>query len=230
MTGPVTPESAGRGRRRLLLALLALVVVVLAVLGVVLLSSGDDSSTAGGPSASRAASSTAAAAATTPGPASTAAAPSTSPSSSAPATGATDGGADLPPALPAVPLDQTAAVGDGATAEVVSIDEIQGHAVGPGNVDGPALRIVVRLDNGTAEGILLDGVSVNLAYGPDRTPASPIDDSSRRPFTGVLSPGDSAEGTYVFTVPEGQRDQLSLEVGYRAGAPVLVFTGAASDR
>jgi hypothetical protein len=230
LTGSVTPESAGRGRRRLLLGLLALVVVVLAVLGVVLLNSDDDSSTADGSSVSAAANSTAtAAAATTPVPAGTATVPSTSPSS-APATGATDGGEDLPPALPAVPLDQTAAVGNGVTASVVSIDEIQGHAVGPGNVDGPALRITVRLDNGTSDGVLLDGVSVNLAYGPDRTPASLIDDSSRRPFTGILSPGDSAEGTYVFTVPADSRDQLSLEVGYQAGAPVLVFTGAASDR
>ena len=213
MTGPVTPESAGRGRRRLLLALLALVVVVLAVLGVVLLSSGDDSSTAGGPSASRAASSTAAAAATTPGPASTAAAPSASPSSSAPATGATDGGADLPPALPAVPLDQTAAAEDGVTATIIGLDAIDGTGSGVGNVDGPALRVTVRLDNGSTASLDLDQVSVDLTYGLDATPASPLDDPSVTYFGGALAPGESAVATSVFSVPAGARESVTVTVG-----------------
>jgi hypothetical protein len=70
-------------------------------------------------------------------------------------------------------------------------------------------------------------VSVSLTSGPDGTPASPLDDPSRAPFAGTVDPGEDAEGVYVFTVPEGDRDVVTLTVGYRAGAPFLVFTGAA---
>ena len=88
-----------------------------------------------------------------------------------------------------------------------------------------ALRVTVRVENGTAEPVALGGVAVNLAYGPDRTPASPLDDPSRRPFATMVEPGESAEGVYVFTVPADERDRVAVEVGYEAGAPLLLFTG-----
>src|SRR3712207_1179832 len=93
------------------------------------------------------------------------------------------------------------------------------------SIAGPALRVTVRVENGTAEPVALGGVAVNLAYGPDRTPASPLDDPSRRPFATMVEPGQSAEGVYVFTVPADARDQVTIEVGYEAGAPLLQFTG-----
>lgn len=31
---------------------------------------------------------------------------------------------------------------------------------------------------------------------------------------------------YVFTVPAGDRDLVTLSVGYQAGAPFMVFTGS----
>ncbi len=97
--------------------------------------------------------------------------------------------------------------------------------MGPGNIAGPALRVTVRVENGTAEPVALGGVAVNLAYGPDRTPASPLDDPSQHPFATMVEPGQSAEGVYVFTVPADARDQVHIEVGYEAGAPLLQFTG-----
>jgi hypothetical protein len=43
----------------------------------------------------------------------------------------------------------------------------------------------------------------------------------------MVEPGQSAEGVYVFTVPvpADARDQVTIEVGYEAGAPLLQFTG-----
>ena len=35
----------------------------------------------------------------------------------------------------------------------------------------------------------------------------------------------SGEGVYVFSVPTDVRDRVTLEVGYQAGAPLLLFTG-----
>ena len=136
---------------------------------------------------------------------------------------------ELPPALPEVALDAAAAVGNGIVATLPSIESIEGSAVGPGNIAGPALRVTVRIQNGTAQPVSLDGVAVNMSYGADRTPASPLDDPSRRPFSGMVAPGESGEGVYVFTVPADARDSVTVEVGYQAGAPLLLFTGPVAE-
>ncbi|SHN70786.1 hypothetical protein SAMN05660350_01783 [Geodermatophilus obscurus] len=135
--------------------------------------------------------------------------------------------AELPPGLPAVALDGTAAVGDGVTGTVESLEATEGTATGPGNVAGPAVRVTVRLANGTAEPVSFDGAVVTLAHGAEQVPASPLDDPSARPFSGVVDPGDSAVGVYVFTVGQDARGAVTVSVGYRPGAPYLVFTGAA---
>ena len=133
----------------------------------------------------------------------------------------------LPPSLPAVALDATAAVGDGVTGSLQSLDAVEGTATGPGNVAGPALRVTVRLENGTAGPVSLDGAVVTMAHGAAQTPASPLDDPAAVPLSGVLEPGDSAVGVYVFTVADDARETVTVSVGYRPGAPYLVFTGAA---
>jgi hypothetical protein len=92
-------------------------------------------------------------------------------------------------------------------------------------VNGPALRVTVRIENGTDQPIELDGVATNLSYGADRTPASPLADDSERPFSGTLAAGASADAVYVFSVPADARDTVTVEVGYTAGAPLLQFTG-----
>ncbi|MCF6509013.1 hypothetical protein E9549_16595 [Blastococcus sp. MG754426] len=143
-------------------------------------------------------------------------------------TGPTEDVDEPPPSLPEVALDAPAAVGNGVVATVASVEAIEGTGVGPGNIAGPALRVTVRIENGTPEAVSLDGVAVNLAYGDDRTPASPLDDPSRRPFTGMVEPGGSGEGVYVFSVPTDVRELVTVEVGYQAGAPLLLFTGSAA--
>jgi hypothetical protein len=143
------------------------------------------------------------------------------------ATGPTGDADALPSALPAVSLDQDASTDDGISASVVSLEAVDGTGSGVGNVSGPALRVTLQLVNGSAEPVALDFVSVNLTYGADRTPASPLDDPSAAWFSGVLEPGDAAQGVYVFTVPSQDRDLVSVAVGSRAGAPYLIFEGAA---
>ena len=142
-------------------------------------------------------------------------------------TGPTSDATALPPSLPAVPLDEPAAVGNGITAVVSSLEAIEGTAQGPGNVAGPALRATVRITNGTADPVSLDAVVVDLATGPELTPASPLDDPSELPFSGTAAPGETVAGVYVFTVPADDREAVTLSVGYQAGAPFLVFTGSA---
>jgi hypothetical protein len=225
MTTVPTPPAWTR-RRLLLAAGVAAVLVALVTLALVLTGSGDGgSASATEPTADP----TAAA-----GPESAAAPTSAVDEPVAPApptpepTGPTEHADDLPPSLPAVGLDQPAAVGNGITATVASLEAISGTAQGPGNVSGPALRATVRITNGTAGPVSLDAVVVDLATGPDRSPASPLDDPSELPFRGTVAPGETAEGVYVFTVPVEDREAVTLSVGYQAGAPFLVFTGSAA--
>jgi hypothetical protein len=143
------------------------------------------------------------------------------------ATGPTSDANMLPVALPPVGLDEPASSGDGVRAEVRSVVAIDGSGSGPGNISGPALRVTLELTNGTVSPVALDFMSVGLAHGSDRTPASPLNDPSAAPFTGTLEPGATGEGVYVFSVPEEDRELVTVSVGYRAGAPFMVFTGSA---
>ncbi|MGY1841495.1 MULTISPECIES: hypothetical protein [unclassified Modestobacter] len=224
----------GRRRRRAVIAALAvLVVAALVVLGAVITGDDDGTATPDGTSSSAAesvptdgsADGTAGAEPSEP----TAAAPEEAPTPSTganPATPPADS-AELPPALPVVSLDEPVVV-DGLTASLSLIEAIEGRATGPGDVAGPAVRVTVRIDNPTDGELSLDGVSVNLFHGPDRTPASPLADPSRSPFGGTLPSGDAAEGVYVFSVPTDARSDVTVEVGYRAGAQLAAFTGAVS--
>lgn len=219
------PLVSSRGRV-LAVAGAGLLVVLLVVLAIVL--GGDDDAPAtdrGGQGSGQAG---AGSGATSAAP-SSAAPPTSDPAPAAPApevdgpvAGSVD---DLPPSLPQVGLDETAAVGDGVAVAVASVQRFQGSGVGPGNVAGPALRVTIRLTNGTADPVDLDAVAVHAGYGPDVTPAPDLEDVSRLPFSGTLAPGATAEGTYVFSVPASRLDPAVIEVGYRPGAPLALFVG-----
>lgn len=141
---------------------------------------------------------------------------------------APEGAESLPPALPPVALDETSTAEDGTAVTVTEVEAIDGTGIGAGNVGGPALRVGVRIENGSAEPIALDGVVVDLFHSGATTPGSPLDDPSRRPLSGTLEPGASAEGAYVFSVPGEGRDRVRVSVAYRPGSPFLVFEGSAA--
>jgi hypothetical protein len=219
---PKTPTDTGRNRRRAVLG--ALVVVLVAALIALALGLTDDraasSATDDGASATTAAGPTVAPA---PAEATGTGVPSV-PVTPEP-TGPTDDVDQPPPSLPEVPLDAPAAVGNGIVATLPSIEAVQGEASGPGNVNGPALRVTVRITNGTDQDVSLAGVATNLYHGADRTPASPLDDASQQPLAGTVAAGETADGVYVFSVPADDRAAVTVEVGYQAGAPLLLFTG-----
>ncbi len=211
--GPAPP------RRRLLLAGAAAVLcVVLAVLAVLAGRAGDD-----GTAADAAGTPTASVPTEVVRPTGTVPPPPPTPEP----TGPTEDAAALPPSLAPVALTEEAAVGNGVTATVEDLEAVQGSAQGPGQVAGPAVRVTVRIVNGTDAPVSLDAVAVDVTTGPDASPASPLEDVSAVPFTGTVGPGGSAVGAYVFTVPADQRDAVTVAVGYQAGAPYLVFTGPA---
>lgn len=222
--GPARPAARWDRRRLLLAAGAALLVVALVV--AVATTRADDTEKV--PSA--AGSSPSAAAPASPSTSSGSTAPGSATPTTAPAPETTVAGPDdqLPPALEPVRLDAQRPVGDGTLVSLPAIEAVQGSGEGPGNVAGPALRVTVRIANDGDREISLGGVSVNLFYGPDATPASPLDDSSSRSFFGRLAPGEEVDGIYVFNVPAGAREAVTIDVGYRPGAPRVVFAGRAA--
>ena len=225
-TGPTRRPRTGRSRRQLLFGVGGAVLVALVALVLVLTVGGgggdDDTAAAATPGATSSAAPATPPEATPTAPGETVAPPPSTPTP----TGPTEDVDEPPPSLPEVPLDAPAAVGNGVVATIGSVEAIDGTAVGPGNIAGPALRVTVRIENGTPGALSLDGVAVNLSHGAERTPASPLDDPSQVPFVGTVEAGATAQGVYVFSVPAGVRDLVTVEVGYQAGAPLLLFTGA----
>ncbi len=124
-----------------------------------------------------------------------------------------------------VPLDEAADFGTGLTVELADIAPVQGVARTSGEVAGPAVEVTVQAVNDSSDAVPLDGVVVFLSYGTDRIPASAFSQGTT-PLAGTLAGGSSATGTYVFAVPEDQRDDVRIEISYTGEAPTVAFTGA----
>lgn len=128
---------------------------------------------------------------------------------------------------PAAPLDEPEAVDAGLTARVRTLEAVQGEALGPGEVAGPALRATLVLTNRTGHAVDLSSSIVSLFYGPDQTPASPVSGPGARALPARLARGGSATGRFVFTVPADQRDDVLITLDYSVDTPVVAFRGRA---
>ena len=78
--------------------------------------------------------------------------------------------------------------------------------------------------NGTDEAIDLSTAMISLT-GSNEAMGQPTTSEPYSPFSGEVAPDDTATGTYVFLLPEDERDALSITVEYVAGAPIALFTG-----
>lgn len=154
----------------------------------------------------------------------------TAPAPGEPGGGATD---DADPAAPytpvtepAVALDQPATFASGVVAELTKVESVDGEAQGPGEVAGPAVRVTVRLTNGTEAAVPLAGAVVNVYAGQDLAPGEPLSGPGGKPFTGTVQPGATATGVYVFNVPADQRDRLQVTVSHDPTVTTVLFEGA----
>ena len=125
-----------------------------------------------------------------------------------------------------VPLDKKAKSGKDVMVSVVKFEDVKGKAQGPGEIAGPALRVTVEVANGSTEKLPMDLALVNLYYGKDKTPASSLSGPGVRPLTKPVAAGESATGRYVFGVPKGEQDKLTVEFSYTTDAPTVVFSGS----
>lgn len=206
-------DGSGRGSRRRLwlwVAIAAAVVIAVIVYAVVASGSGDrdDPEPTGSPSPS--------ATASTPAGEDPSAPPTPDPS-------ATPG--TMPELTPVAP-DESVDNGAGLVAEITAMKSVDGEAVQAGEIAGPAVQFTLSLTNDTGEAVDLGLIAVNAYIGEGRTPAGGLVRPGGEPFVGTLDDGASAQGVYVFSIPESQRGDVTLTLDYRAGQPAFVFRGA----
>lgn len=125
-----------------------------------------------------------------------------------------------------VPLDGTADFGGSVTATLTDVSAIDATARVPGEISGPALSVTVEIKNDSAEPIGLDNVTVNLDT-KDGSPASPVTTEPAAPLSGVLLPGETRSGVYVFTLSAESRAGVGITVLYSTDAPIVLFSGDA---
>lgn len=139
-----------------------------------------------------------------------------------PAPAEADGaGVELEPVAPEVVVDTS----HGTVISLARIEAVHGQAQVGGEISGPAIRVTVEIRNESTEPIDLEYVVVNAYSGQDRTPAAPIMQPGGDPFTGSLDGGGSAEGVYLFSLDETDREDVTITVDHGAGEPIVVFEG-----
>jgi hypothetical protein len=127
---------------------------------------------------------------------------------------------------PAVPLAATADFGTGLSLRIVEVEAVRSEARSPGEVSAPAVRLTMRARNASSRPIAVEGLVVALEHGAARTPAVGVTEPGGAPFAGVLAPGATARGVYVFNVPPGERDRVRVTTSYTGAAPTLVLAGS----
>ena len=123
-----------------------------------------------------------------------------------------------------VGLKAEATSAPGVTARLARIDSVQATASLPGEIGGPALAITVKVKNQTGKKLDLALGVVNAYYGPERTPAVSVASDGEVPFPASVADGESANGVYVFQIPEEARP-VRVELDLGNGADVVVFKG-----
>ncbi len=135
--------------------------------------------------------------------------------------------ADTPQSVaPAVELGVASKPQGGVTATVSSIEAVDGKAQGPGEISGPAVRFTVTLNNGGTNALDGNAVVVNVDSGPDHIPALVLSGPGAVNFPSSIEPGNKASGTYVFLIPNNQRDDVRIFFNYKVSSPIAAFEGA----
>jgi len=133
---------------------------------------------------------------------------------------------DAPPApVQDAELDDVVMLDTGVRVSVAELSSITVEAETPGELAGPAVVATIRFDNESGEPLDLSGAMVSLVDAAGDV-ATPTTSSPAAPAIGTFDDGESAEGTYVFRIPEDTRHEITLTVDYAAGAPVVVFHGS----
>jgi hypothetical protein len=225
---------SGISRRTWLIIAAVVVAVGLAVALVLGNASGDDTSS-DAPSTPGATSATPTPeASNAPTPAASSAAPTTKPAAS-PTQKATPkpsprasqtADAAAPGAGPAVPLDSEAEPLPGITVSVSAVERVAGAGDGPGQIDGPAARFTIEVDNGGDDEVDLSKAVVNAYFDPDLVPGVQLSGPGARTIPAEVAAGSSVSGTYVFLLPASGATTLTVELFVTPDSDPVTWSGA----
>lgn len=96
------------------------------------------------------------------------------------------------------------------------------QAIGPGALADPVVVVTLELSNQQKDPIELHGVSVTLLYGKKHV-GTPVQSELGKPFDGSLKTGESAQGSYVFSVPKKSSSTYTIFVQSEAGKGIAKF-------
>jgi len=207
-----TPNPGFFTRQRIIIIVIAVVVIIAVVIAIVATSSNSSTKNASSTSSPK---------------------PSASASTSTP-----DASASVTPSVPVPapspsvtrgapgPIDKPAEIVAGVTAALTSIEAVKGVASTPGEVSGPAIRFVATITNSTAASVDLSGTVVTVYYGKNNTPGIQLEKPGGANLPASVAAGQTAQGTYVFTVPKSARSDVQIEIDYSVGVAPLFFRGA----
>ncbi|GAB3308199.1 hypothetical protein EK0264_07590 [Epidermidibacterium keratini] len=217
-------DSADARRPRWLWWLIALLAAIAVIAALVVQNRSADDPPSGSSSASTSQSSATASSTPTIPPSDIAIDPSASrpvetPTPQPPASGAP--GPELAPVAP----DAEVVTPSGIVISLGKLETLSSDAVAPGEIAGPAIRATVVIDNASTAPLDLEYVVVNAYYGADRTPAGTAMTPGGAPFEGAVEAGASAQGVYLFTIPEQERSDVTITVDYKSGEASAVFQG-----
>ena len=124
-----------------------------------------------------------------------------------------------------VGIEETAMFNQQVMAEITSVKEIDEPLAGmPNEVPEPAVVITVTLTNETSRTIPMDSVVVELLDSTE-APGGRMTGDPYDPLAGTLAAGESASGTYVYTVAKSNRHVISIIVTLTADQPIVLFRG-----
>lgn len=121
-------------------------------------------------------------------------------------------------------LDKTAKLKGGVDISIAKVSTLNVKSETPGEIAGPAVAVTLDVQNSSGKPIDLSTAMVTLT-GAKGSYGQPTTSDPYKPFSGSISSGASATGTFVFRLPAQERQSLSITVQYVAGAPVALFAG-----
>lgn len=126
-----------------------------------------------------------------------------------------------------VPLDQPAPAVQGIVAEVVGLEATTAGGEVPGEPAGPAIKVTVRLTNGSTSAVDTSGSNVTMTYGgDDRLPAAGLAGDGTSMWPESIPAGGRADAIFQFAVPTVPEGDIRVMVDLLAAAPNIVFVGA----
>lgn len=127
--------------------------------------------------------------------------------------------------LKPVPLTAEARFDRSVTARVRAVSRVDATGRIPGEVSGPALSLTVAFTNTSKTSVATGNVVVNVA-DMHKTPLVLLETSSHR-VRPTLGADATASGVYVFHLPAGFTNPVTVSVTYSAASPVVLFVGTA---